>query len=193
MRWINQMNQNPFGNLQNKPPIPSPHNESAPASSSSSGLLAYAPMFAIGIGVFVVLMAISYILPILFVGLAIIAIYVVLAIIATEKLKSLGEKLKYTISNREDLGQAAVVIDLNMKLAFVLMVVLFPLMVVSVLKAAFVCTLLIAVASFSLTPYTLGAEKKFKAMEVESFDAQLAPEFAAMLARWKEPGFGLKR
>lgn len=185
------MNQNPFDNLENKPPIPSPH--SGPAPSSFVGLLSYAPMIGVGVGVFVVLMALSFILPILFIGIAIIATYVVLAIMATEKLKALGEKLKYTISSREDLRQVAQAIDWNMKLAFALMVVLFPLMAVSILKAAFLCTMLLAIASFSLTPYTLGAEKKFKAMRVESFDAQLAPEFAAMLARWKEPSFGLKR
>ena len=187
------MNQNPFGDLQNKPPIPSPTGEAKTALQSSRGVVAYAPMIAIGVGVFAILMALSFVVNILFVGIAIIALYVVLAIYATEKLKSLGAKLNYTISSREDLRQAGALIDLNMKLAFALMVILFPLMAVSVLKGAIICTLLIMLVSFSLTPYTLAAEKKFKAMQVESFDVQLAPEFAAMLARWKEPGFGLKR
>jgi hypothetical protein len=161
--------------------------------SPSRGIASYAPMIAIGAVVFAVLMALSFAVNILFVGIVIIAIYVALAIYATEKLKALGTKLNYTIHSREELRQAADIIDLNMKLAFVLMVVLFPLMIVAVLKGALICTLLIMVASFSLTPYTLSAEKKFKAMQVSSFEPQIETEFAAMLARWKEPGFGLKR
>jgi hypothetical protein len=118
--------------------------------------------------------------------------YVMLAIVATEKLKALGAKLNYTIRSREDLRQIGEIIDLNMKLAFVLLVVLFPLMGVAVLKGALVCTVLLMIVSFSLTPYTMAAEKKFKAMQVDAFDPQIAAEFATMLARWKEPGFGLK-
>ncbi len=150
-------------------------------------------MASIGLGVFVILMALSFVINILFVGIAIIAIYVVMAVIATEKIKAFGAKTNYTIRRRETLREVGEIIDSNMKLAFVLMTVLFPLIAVAVLKSAYACTALIAVASFSLTPYTMSAEKKFKAMKVDSFDIEIASDFAAMLVRWKEPKFGLKK
>lgn len=137
------------------------------------------------------LLGVQRVVSLLAPGLFLIVIYYAAVIGTGWQMKKLGERLNYAVRETSELAAVRRLIDLNMKVAYLMMIAIWPLIIAAVLTGTLFLTAAL-MPGLLLSPLLLGIEKRFKAMNVDA-DPAIAAQFAEYLAQWKEPKFGLSR
>ena len=187
----------------NQPPIPEPDNASPWSTVSATGEAAaaqfpaekkasYVPAIICGVLLLIAFSALQYFVPgAQFLWMALCVLYVALAFFSLYEMKTLRTRLGDVVCSREQLREVAAVVDRNMKCAYIIMVVLWPLFAVALFFQVWWLLIALMVISTGLSPFLSAEEKRFKAMTFDAAQPELASGFAWLLARWAEPRFGL--
>jgi hypothetical protein len=171
------------------PPIPDP---SAPPTRAPQQARkpSYLPVICGALLAFAVFWGLSRVVPLVWLFVVAVVPLCLFAVWVMLQIQSFYRRCNGVIGSRADLDEALKLIDWNMKGAYVMMIVFYPLMALALLHGE---TLVLPLSSLFLVPFALWStniEKKFKAMSSPQLD--LSQGFADALRQMKAPQFGLK-
>lgn len=173
-----------------KAPIPPPEPEISTEPPTHRRRVTYAPVILQGALVCLLLMGVQRTVGLLWPGLILTVIFIVASLVSAVQMKALCERLNDELNQTPELEAAHRLLDANMKMAYVAMIVIYPLIAASLLTGTFVVSLLLLVTSALSTPFLVSTENRFKALKT-SADPLIAAQFAEYLVQMKEPRFGL--
>jgi hypothetical protein len=173
------------------PPIPSPFPDETAATRAPKA--SYAVPILIGLGITGVMVSVRAVLGMDSIAAVVLPLYSVAAIYGTLRIKHQGERLGHVLRTHEDVASIKPVVDLNMKLAYSVMVTLWPFFLLAILSNKLVYSVAVMAISIPFGMWSAGIESKFKAMPVESTDPSVKAAFDQILVWWKEPRFGLPK
>lgn len=176
------------------PPIPDPSApfvKTSPIQKPQVAKASYAPIVAYALLVFGALWTVARVVPVWSIYAAVFGSLTLFSIVVILKTQQFFRKCDGVIRSRAELNEAFKLIDVNMKGAYLMMVVIYPVLALSVLRGA--SYLAFPVTPIFLLPIGLWGQaitRKFKAMSCS--EANLSAEFADAILQFKEPQFGLK-
>jgi Flp pilus assembly protein TadB len=172
-----------------KPPIPSPFGEpdnGASVPARRKPVENYLFLAVLGVVLFFVMRALILAVGPLVVIVAMLLLYAIVAGVATERLKRVGQKLGYRIGSEPDLQDVKSIITLNMRVSFLMIALAMSFLAALLFTGNGLYSVLLLIVTVPFGAYSTRAEARFRAMEIAPENPALALRFQDYLRQWKE-------
>lgn len=174
---------------QSKPPIPSPFSEpenGASVPARRKPVENYLFLAVLGVALFFAMRALILAVGPLAVIVPMLLLYAVVAGVATERLKRVGQKLGYRIGSEQDLQEVKAIVTLNMRVSFLMIALAMSFLAALLFTGNGVYSFLLLIVTVPFGAYSTRAEARFRAMEIAPENPALASRFQDYLRQWKE-------
>jgi hypothetical protein len=141
---------------------------------------------ALGVALFFLMRALILSVGPLVVTVAVLLLYVLPALVATGRLKRVGQKLGYRISSEQDMQEAKRSITLNMQVSFLMLAITFSFLGALLLTGNGMYSFLLLIVTVPFGMYSTRADARFRAMEIVPENPDLTSRFQDYLRQWKE-------